>query len=80
MVADLTGTSYCDVAAARMLLQMHHDAAIDGAQLRLVIPAGPVRRVLELLALDGQLDLYSGLGDAAGGPAGRRPSRLTRSW
>lgn len=78
VVADLSGTSYCDVAAARMLLQMHHDAAVDGAQLRLVMPAGPVRRVLELLALDGQLDLYSSVRDAAGGTASRRPSRITQ--
>jgi anti-anti-sigma regulatory factor len=78
VVGDLTGTFYCDVAAARMLLWIHHDAAIDGAQLRLAVLAGPVLRVLELLALDGQLDLYPSVREAAGGTASRQAGRLNQ--
>jgi anti-anti-sigma factor len=72
VIVDLTGTCYCDVAAARMLLRVHHDAAADGIQLRLAVPPGPVHRVLELLGLDTQLDLYPSVRAAAHGPAHRQ--------
>jgi anti-anti-sigma factor len=68
VIVDLTGTSYCDVAAVRMLLRLQADAAAAGGQLRMAIPAGPVRRVLELLGVDGQLDLYPTVLEAAVGP------------
>jgi anti-sigma B factor antagonist len=78
VIADLTGTAYCDVAAARMLLRVDYDAATCGAQLRLAVPAGPVHHVLELLGLDGQLDLYPCVRDAADGTAARWTGHLTQ--
>ena len=57
VVADLTGTSLCDVAGARLLLRAHEAAAAHGAQLRLVVTPGPVLDVLTLLGLDHRLSM-----------------------
>ena len=72
VIADLTAASFCDCASLRRLLAVQQCAAAQGAQLRLVIPPGsPVRRVAELLDLNGQLRIYPGLREADG-PAGSR--------
>ena len=58
LVADLTGTTFCDCAAARALRLATQYAAAHGADLRLVVPAGPVHRILRLTGLDRELHLY----------------------
>ena len=64
VVADLTGTTYCDCAAIRSLCHATEHAAARGTDLRLVIPAGPVRRVLDLTGRDRQLHLYLAVASA----------------
>ena len=72
VIADFTATSFCDCASLRRLLTVQQRAAARGAQLRLVIPPGSqVRRVAELLGLDGRLRIYPGMREADG-PAGSR--------
>jgi anti-sigma B factor antagonist len=47
LVADATGTTFCDCAGARALARAHHQAAAAGAQLR--VAASPaLRRILDL--------------------------------
>src|SRR5947209_17774790 len=65
VIADFTGTRFCDCACLNRLLRVHNQAASHNAQLRLVIPPGaPVREVVKLLGLDQQLPVYANI-DAA---------------
>lgn len=64
VVADLTGTTFCDVAGARMFAVAHMRAAENGTVLRLVVPAASVRRLFELVELDRLLPIYQGLSAA----------------
>jgi anti-sigma B factor antagonist len=80
LVADLTATVLCDSAGARMLAIAHRRAAVNGAQLRLVVTAAPVLRMFTLTGLNRVLAIYPSLdlalaGDApqqagSGGPSG----------
>jgi anti-anti-sigma factor len=76
VIADLTGTAFCDCASLRHLVTVQHRAAARQAQLRLVIPPGGlVRRLATLMQLNHQLPVYLSLREAvaAGGSlAGRR--------
>jgi anti-sigma B factor antagonist len=58
VIADLTSTTFCDSLGARQLVLAHQDAKALGAQLRLALLSGNVRRVLELMGLDQVLLLY----------------------
>lgn len=72
VIADFTATRFCDCASLRRLLAVQQRAAAQGTQLRLLMPPGsPVRRVAELLGVNGQLHIYPRLREA-GGPAGSR--------
>jgi anti-sigma B factor antagonist len=63
LVADATGTAFCDCAGARALLRAHYRAAAAGTQLRLA--ASPVlRRILELTGAGQVLDTYPAVPDA----------------
>jgi anti-anti-sigma factor len=65
VIADFTGTRFCDCACLNRLLRIHNQAGGHNAQLRLVIPPGaPVREVVKLLGLDQQLPVYASI-DAA---------------
>lgn len=60
VIADFTGTRFCDCACLNRLLRVHNQAGGHNAQLRLVIPPGaPVREVVNLLGLDQQLPVYA---------------------
>ena len=66
VVADLTGTRFCDSAGLRHLLLAHREATRAGAQLRLVIPAdGAVGRVTELTGISRFVAVYPTLQLAA---------------
>lgn len=59
VVADFTETWFCDCSSLRRLLTVQQRAAAQGSQLRLVIPPGSlVRRLADLIGLDGQLHIY----------------------
>lgn len=81
VVADLTGTTFCDCAAIRSLCHATEYAAARGTDLRLVIPAGHVRRVLGLTGRDRELHLYLAITRALSAPpaaaAHRAPADAT---
>lgn len=78
IIADLTGTHFCDAAGMRHLLVIREEAAARGSQLRLVIPPGvPMREVLVLLGADHLLPVYSSLREASG-PLTARQDPLSR--
>jgi anti-anti-sigma factor len=65
VIADLTGTTFCDSAGFRVLTRAHLAAAARGVQMRFaVVPGGVVSRMLRLLDLDHLLSVYPTL-DAA---------------
>ena len=70
VVADLTSTTLCDSLGAWQMVLAHRHARAAGAELRLAVPTGAVRRVLELLGLDQVLLLYPSV-ESALSAAGR---------
>ena len=89
VVADLTSTTFCDVAGVRGLARARTCAAARNTELRLAVRPGPVRRVLTMVSPGGSFLLYgspveaTGLGTlstvSAGAPAGTRTT-AGRTW
>lgn len=81
VVADLTGTTFCDSASFRILTRADREASGHGVQLRLAItPGGIVTRMLQLLDLDRQLNTYPGVGAAvAAQPTDGQPTDRQRT-
>lgn len=70
VVADMTGTVFCDLNGFHTLLRAHKRAMSEGGELRLVIfGAGAVPRVLNLSSLDPVVPCFSSLADALLRPA-----------
>ncbi len=67
VIADLTGTTFCDSAGASMLALVYVQALDYQVDLRLAIPGSAVRRALELSGLDRVLPVYLSLDDAVAG-------------
>jgi anti-anti-sigma factor len=64
LIADLTRTASCDHAAVAALARACQRAAVSGTQVRLVVTAPVVRRVLSLEGLDRVVSIYPSLGAA----------------
>ena len=65
VIADLTGTTFCDSAGFRVLVLAHRTTDGSGAQLRVAVtPGGSVSRMLQVLDLERVLSVYPSL-DAA---------------
>jgi anti-sigma B factor antagonist len=75
LIADLAGTLSCDYSGADALARAHHRAAANGTELRLVVTADVVRRVLSLNGLDRLAGVYPDLDGALAAGAGRREVR-----
>ena len=73
VIADMTGTRFCDSSGISMLVQAHRQAAANRAELRLVVLATTVLRALKLVRMDFLLPIYPSL-DAALTP-GAQPER-----
>ena len=58
VVADLTGTTFCDSSGVREICHAREYAQMTGIDMRLVIPPGPVMRIFQLLGLDQELPVY----------------------
>ena len=58
LIADLSGTASCDHAAVEVIARACQQAAINGTQVRLVVTAPVVRRVLSLEGLDRLVPIY----------------------
>jgi anti-anti-sigma factor len=62
LVLDLSGVTFMDSTGIRLILQAREHALRHGAGFVVVRGPAPVMRVLELVGLDGQLDLVSTAG------------------
>ena len=72
LIVDLTETLSCDYSGADALARAQHRAVANGTELRLVVFAGVVRRVLRLAGLDRPVAVYPDLDGAIAAAAGRR--------
>jgi anti-anti-sigma regulatory factor len=62
VIADLTGTTFCDYPGFHQLVMIDRQAATGDVELRLVMPAdGTVRRWLEFLAQHRLVRVYPGI-------------------
>jgi hypothetical protein len=62
IIADFTGTRFCDAGSMRRLLAVRHHAV----QLRFAIrPGSPVRRIADLMDVDRWVPVYPSSGEAA---------------
>jgi len=78
LIADMTSTVSCDHAAVDAIARACQRAAASGTQLRLVVTAPLVRRVLSIEGLDRLVSIYPVLDAAlAAGSAIPAPSRTT---
>jgi anti-sigma B factor antagonist len=61
LIADMTATIWCDHAGAGAVVRALRRAVISGTQLRLVVTAQHVSRVLGLSGLDQLVPIYPSL-------------------
>jgi anti-anti-sigma factor len=65
VIADMTGTTFCDSSGLQMLMVAHQRAAVTGSALRVAVtPGDGVARVLAIVGLDRMLDVYASVEDA----------------
>lgn len=78
LIADMTGTVSCDHSLVDAVARACQRAAVSGTQLRLVVPAPLVRRVLIIEGLDRLVSIHPSLetAAAAGPPTGITPAHL----
>jgi anti-anti-sigma factor len=73
LIADMTATISCDHAGADAVARAFQRAVISGTELRLVVTAQIVRRVLGINGLDRLVSIYPSLEEAT---ATRPPARV----
>ena len=56
-ILDLSGISFMDSTGIRTMVGVHNRLSEAGNKLRLVVPPGPVARIIEITGLTGALDL-----------------------
>jgi anti-anti-sigma factor len=75
VIADMTGTLSCDHAAVEAIARACQRAAVSGAQLRLVVTAPVIRRVLGIEGLDRLVSIYPSVEAAVAADVSARPPR-----
>ncbi len=64
VVADMTGTRFCNSSGISMLVLAHRQAAAQHAELRLVVLSAAVLSALKLVRMDTLLPIYTSLAEA----------------
>lgn len=79
IIADMSGTAFCDSSGVRVLLAAHDRASANGSELRIVIqPGSAVTRALAVLGLDRILRIYGSFEEAAPAQSrGQEPGSIT---
>ena len=74
LIADMTGTVWCEPGGADALLRACQRASVSGGQLRVAVTAPAVRRILDASGLDRLVPVYPSVPAAiAGGMPGVIP-------
>jgi anti-anti-sigma factor len=80
LIADMTATLSCDHAGANVVVRAYQRALVSGTQLRLVVTAPIVQRVLGINGLDRLIPIYPALEAAiAGGTPAPVPPAAPRA-
>ena len=58
MIANMSGTNFCDSSGIHALVMAYKKAQATNTRFRVVVPPGEVRHVLEIVHLDTVLALY----------------------
>ncbi|MBO0815308.1 MAG: STAS domain-containing protein [Actinobacteria bacterium] len=66
VIADMSGTRFCDTSGIHVLVQAHKQAIASGAEFR-VVASARVLQVLAVLSLDTWLAIYPSLDKAVAG-------------
>jgi anti-sigma B factor antagonist len=61
VIADMSGTTFCDSSGISMLVRAHQRARANGAELRLVARSTAVLRALTLVRIDYLMPVYPSL-------------------
>ena len=72
VIADMTGTTFCDAAGIRAIIRAHIRARSLDTGLRVVLTSPIVRRIFQLTRVDELVRVYPALGLAL--PKPRRPA------
>jgi anti-anti-sigma factor len=64
VIADMTGTRFCDSSGISMLVVAHRKATASNAELRLVARSTVVLRALALVRIDHLVPVYPSLAEA----------------
>ena len=67
VIADMSGTTFCDSSGIRALVLAHHHAAAKGIELRLLLSCPPILRTMEVLGVDAVLPIYRSMDEARAG-------------
>jgi anti-sigma B factor antagonist len=79
VIIDMSATTFCDCAGARAAVRGHKRATDSGAEVRLVVTATLVRRILGLVGVDRLLAIYPSVEAARGAEPGAPDQRgITR--
>jgi anti-anti-sigma factor len=70
LIVDMTDTASCDHACVDALARAYHRATINGTQVRLVVTAPAVRRMLGVEGIDRLVSIYPTVESATAGAAG----------
>lgn len=68
LVADLTNTTFCDSSGVSALVRAFRRAQANGGEMRLVVSAQAVQRVLALTGVDRLVDVYASVATSLSGP------------
>jgi anti-sigma B factor antagonist len=68
LVADLSKTTFCDSSGISAMARTYRRAQASGGDVRLVVVAPAVRRVLALTGVDRMLGVYTSVTAALGDP------------
>jgi anti-sigma B factor antagonist len=58
LIVDMGGTTFCDSAGVNALVRAHKRATASGSEMRLVVSAPAVQRVLDITGVDRLMDIY----------------------
>jgi anti-sigma B factor antagonist len=70
VIADMSGTKFCDSAGLASLVRAHQQAVANQARFRLVTMAPAVRRILTLTGVDTRVPVFDSVRAARSDSAG----------
>ena len=70
VIADMSGTTFCDSAGVTALVHAVRNAIASGTGLRVAASAPAVTRVLAITGVDRLIEIYPSVAAAMAGPAG----------